>query len=230
MAAGGDGAPFTAIRVDDGAPVVDDGDSVSATVIAPGVHTVAFYARDAAGNVNDGADVNGRANAAPSTTTVRIDREPPAVVFAGSADPEDPELIEARVSDALSGPDPSRGQIAVRAAGSDGPYEPLPTVGAGGTLLARWASDDYPVGEYEFRATGYDAAGNAPPRTDARERLADGPAQPAQGAGDPHRRLRRPRSAIAPEHGAVPLRAERDLQRPPQGDLGLPARRQAGHA
>jgi hypothetical protein len=161
MKAGGDGAPFTAIRVDDGAPVVDDGDSVSAMVIAPGVHSVAFYARDAAGNVDDGADVNGRENAEPSATTVRIDRRPPAVVFAGSPDPEDPELIEARVSDLLSGPDPSRGQIAVRASGSDGPFEPLPTVAAGGMLFARWASDDYPVGEYEFRATGYDAAGNA---------------------------------------------------------------------
>jgi hypothetical protein len=161
MTAGGDGAPFTAIRVDDGAPVVDDGGSVSAAVIAPGIHNVVFYARDAAGNVDDGADVNGGENAEPSATTVRIDRRPPTVVFAGSPDPEDPELIEARVSDALSGPDPSRGQIAVRAAGSDGAYEPLPTVVAGGKLFAHWASDDYPVGEYEFRATGYDAAGNA---------------------------------------------------------------------
>ena len=42
-------------------------------------------------------------------------------------DPEDPELIEARVSDPLSGPDPSRGEIAVRAAGSTDPYEALPT-------------------------------------------------------------------------------------------------------
>jgi hypothetical protein len=161
MAATGDGAPFTAIRIDGGAPIISAGASARATVIAAGVHTVSYYARDAAGNINDGADANGRPNPPPATVPVRIDREPPAVVFAGSASPEEPELIEARVSDGLSGPDPSRGEIAVRAAGTSDPYEALPTVGAGETMLARWRSDDYPIGEYEFRVTGYDAAGNA---------------------------------------------------------------------
>jgi hypothetical protein len=161
MGASGDGAPFTAIRVDGGTPQVSAGSSTTTTVIADGVHTVAYYARDAAGNLNDGADVNGRTSEPPATVPLRIDRDPPAVVFAGSADPEEPELIEARVADALSGPDPSRGQIAVRRAGSGDPYTALPTVAAGETLVARWHSDEFPVGEYEFRATGYDAAGNA---------------------------------------------------------------------
>jgi hypothetical protein len=155
------GAPFTAIRIDGAPPTIAPGGSVTATVVAAGVHTISYYARDAAGNVNDGADSNGQANASPTTVPLRIDREPPAVVFAGSADPEDPELIEARVSDPLSGPDPSRGEIAVRAVGSTDPYEALPSFGAGDTLLGRWRSEDYPVGEYEFRVTGYDAAGNA---------------------------------------------------------------------
>jgi hypothetical protein len=157
--AGGD--PFTAIRIDGAPPIVAAGGSVTATVVAAGIHTIAYYARDAAGNLNDGADSNGRENAAPTVVPLRIDREPPAVVFAGSADPEDPELIEARVSDTLSGPDPSRGEIAVRAAGSTDPYEALPTFVAGDTLLGRWRSEDYPAGEYEFRVTGYDRAGNA---------------------------------------------------------------------
>jgi hypothetical protein len=161
MAATASGAPFTAIRVDGAPPVVAPGDSVTATVVAAGIHTVAYYARDAAGNVDDGADANGQANPTPATVPVRIDREPPAVVFAGSASPGDPEPIEARVADGLSGPDPARGEIAVRAAGSPDPFEPLPTVGAGETLLARWRSDDYPAGRYEFRVTGYDAAGNS---------------------------------------------------------------------
>jgi hypothetical protein len=161
MAPTAGGAPFTAIRVDGAPPVVAPGNSVSATVVAAGVHTISYYARDAAGNVNDGADTNGKENFVPTTVPLRIDREPPAVVFAGSADPEDPELIEARVSDTLSGPAPSRGEIAVRAAGSTDPYEALPTFGAGETLLGRWRSEDYPVGEYEFRVTGYDRAGNA---------------------------------------------------------------------
>jgi hypothetical protein len=155
------GAPFTAIRVDGAPPILAPGDSVTTTVVAAGVHTVSYYARDAAGNVNDGADSNGKENLMPTTVPLRIDREPPTVVFAGSANPEDPELIEARVSDPLSGPDPSRGEIAVRAAGSTDPYEALPTRGVGETLLGRWRSEDYPAGEYEFRVTGYDKAGNA---------------------------------------------------------------------
>jgi hypothetical protein len=161
MAPTAGGAPFTAIRVDGAPPTVAPGHSVTATVVAAGIHTVSYYARDAAGNVNDGADSNGQENPAPTTVPLRIDREPPAVVFAGSSDPQDPELIEARVSDALSGPDPGRGEIAVRAAGSTDPYEALPTFGAGETLLGRWRSEDYPVGDYEFRAIGYDRAGNA---------------------------------------------------------------------
>ncbi len=161
MAPLGDGEPFTAIQVDDGPPVVAAGNRAKAKVIADGAHTISHYARDAAGNVADGADANGRPNAAPETAQVRIDRDPPTVAFTGSADPDEPELIEARVADGLSGPDPARGVIAVRAAGSGDPYEPLPTVGAGETLIARWTSDSYPVGEYEFRVTGFDRAGNS---------------------------------------------------------------------
>jgi hypothetical protein len=161
MAPAAGGAAFTAIRIDDGPPIVAAGDSVRATVVSAGVHTIAYYARDAAGNIDDGADSNGEANTPPAILPLRIDREPPSVVFSGSASPEQPELIEARVSDALSGPDPARGEIAVRAAGSGGTYETLPTAVAGETLLGRWRSDDYPVGEYEFRVTGFDAAGNS---------------------------------------------------------------------
>ncbi len=160
MAATGDGVPFTAISVDGGPPKVSPGDSARTTVIAAGVHSIAYYARDAAGNVDDGADSNGQPNMAPATVPLRIDREPPTVVFAGSANPEEPELIEARVADDRSGPDPHRGQIAVRPAGSGDPYTALPTLAAGETLLARWHSDEFPVGRYEFRATAYDAAGN----------------------------------------------------------------------
>ena len=65
MAPTAGGAPFTAIRVDGAPPIVAPGDSVSATVVAAGVHTISYYARDAAGNVNDGADSNGQANPAP---------------------------------------------------------------------------------------------------------------------------------------------------------------------
>ena len=153
--------PFTAIRVDGGAPTSAPGASVTAAVITSGVHTVSYYGRDAAGNVADGAIVNGRFNRAPATTTVRIDREPPRLAFGAAQSPDDPELIEARAEDDLSGLDPSQGSIAVRRVGSGERFAPLPTQLAAGRLSARWNSSAYPTGEYEFRATAYDAAGNA---------------------------------------------------------------------
>jgi uncharacterized Zn-binding protein involved in type VI secretion len=154
------GGPFTAIRVDGGAPTIAPGASVSATVIASGVHTVAYYARDAAGNVADGATTNGRTNRSPATTVVKIDREPPRLAFAAAQDPQDPELIEARAEDRYSGLDSRRGSIAVRRVGSGERFAALPTQISAGTLRARWDSSAYPAGEYEFRATAYDAAGN----------------------------------------------------------------------
>jgi len=152
--------PFTAIRVDGGAPTAASGGSVSATVIESGAHSVAFYARDAAGNADDGGLVNGLRNRAPRTALVRIDREPPALAFAGAQDPAEPERIDATVADSLSGVDPATARIAVRPAGSGTPYEPLPTRLAGSGLSAHWSSEAYPPGDYEFRATVADEAGN----------------------------------------------------------------------
>jgi hypothetical protein len=155
---GQDGA-FTAVQVDGGLPTVSAGNSVSTTVIGDGIHRIAHYARDAAGNVNDGATRNGVRNLAPALATVRIDRDPPQVAFLNSQDPADPELIRALVLDRLAGP--TRGWIGVRAEGSGDRFQPLPTEEVSGRLLARWDSESYPPGRYEFRATGYDAAGNA---------------------------------------------------------------------
>jgi hypothetical protein len=161
VSTGSTGGPFTAIRIDGGTPTVAPGASVTATVIASGEHTVSYYARDVAGNVADGAIVNGRTNRAPTMTTVRIDREPPRLAFAAAQSPGDPELIEARAVDDLAGLDPSQGLIAVRRVGSGERFAPLPTQLAAGRLSARWNSSAYSAGEYEFRATAYDAAGNA---------------------------------------------------------------------
>lgn len=154
------GGPFTAIQIDDGAPAIAPGASVSTTVIASGVHTIAYYARDAAGNVADGATGNGSAHRPPATTTVRIDREPPRLAFAAAPNARDPELIEARAEDRYSGLDPGRGSIAVRRAGVGERFAALPTEVSAGTLRARWDSSAYPPGDYEFRATAYDTAGN----------------------------------------------------------------------
>ena len=158
---GGSGVqPLTAIRIDGGAPIVAPGDSVTTTVIDSGVHTVAYYARDAAGNVNDGGVSNGHLNHLPATAVVRIDREPPDVAFVAGQDPADPERLEARAVDSRSGIDPRRGSIEVRGAGTGRRFEPLPTEVTGDLFRARWNSSAYPAGEYEFRATAYDRAGN----------------------------------------------------------------------
>jgi hypothetical protein len=157
----GDGA-FTAIRVDGDAPTLSPGATASATVFTSGIHSVAYYARDAAGNVDDGATANGHAHDPPATVEVRIDRDPPRVAFLPESHTGDPELLEARVLDALSGPSESRGWIGVRAAGSRRAFDPLPTEnGPDGILRCRWNSDRYRQGEYEFEAVGYDRAGNS---------------------------------------------------------------------
>jgi hypothetical protein len=156
MVARGPTGPFTAISVDGGVPTVSDGDSVTTTVNGDGSHRVAFYARDSAGNVIDDSEQEKAA-----TETVRIDSIAPQVAFARSQDPGEPERIEATVADSLSGADPQRGAIAVRQLGSRQAFEPLPTTVSGDRLIAHWDSDSFPAGDYEFRATGYDVAGNA---------------------------------------------------------------------
>jgi hypothetical protein len=161
MQAAGAAGPFTAIRIDDDAPTTAAGSSVSASLIGEGVHTVTYYARDAAGNVNDGGMVGTPANSPPSTATVRIDRTPPSLAFVDAQRPAEPELIEARLSDSRSGPSRSDGRISIRRNVAGEQFEPLPTEISGPYLRTRWDSDAYPAGEYEFRATGYDVAGNS---------------------------------------------------------------------
>jgi hypothetical protein len=156
MSATGPNGPFTAIAVDGGAPAIAPGDTVSTWVSGSGVHQVSYFARDAAGNVDDGA-----LGPSPLTATVRIDEEPPGVLFAAAQDPAEPERIEATVGDSLSGPSPDRGSIRLRQAGTHTPFEELPTQVVGDRLVARWDSDSYPPGKYEFLAVGYDRAGNA---------------------------------------------------------------------
>ncbi|MGN6274614.1 MAG: carboxypeptidase-like regulatory domain-containing protein [Solirubrobacterales bacterium] len=151
------GDPFTAIAVDGNIPTRAGGDRASARVSGSGIHQLSLYGRDVAGNIADG-----QAGApAPKQATVKIDEEPPAVAFAARQDPSEPERIEAKVTDALSGPSGQHGSIAVRPLGSGARFEELPTSVEPGRLVARWGSDSYPPGNYEFRAIGYDLAGNA---------------------------------------------------------------------
>jgi hypothetical protein len=156
MAAAGPSGPITALGIDGGPPLVLPGNTASATVTGEGVHRIEFYGRDAVGNSGDGS----LPFAPPGAAAVRIDESGPTVRFA-AADPTDPERVEATVADPLAGPDPDRGQVEVRPVGSSSRFQPLPTDVDRGRLVARWSSDDYPRGAYEFRAIGFDAAGNS---------------------------------------------------------------------
>lgn len=157
MAPAGADGPFTAISVDGAMPKRGAGSEVGTVVAGDGVHTLAFWGRDWVGNSGD----PGQALAPPATAVVRIDGTDPEVAFARAQDPAEPERIEATVADGLSGPNPDRGSIGVRPANTDRAFEPLATTVAGDHLVAHWSSDDYPPGRYEFRATGFDRAGNS---------------------------------------------------------------------
>jgi hypothetical protein len=180
MAAAGPAGPRTAIAVDERAAVVALGDSATTTVSGDGVHRVAYWARDAAGNSSAGDD----RTPDPATALVRIDESPPQVLFARAQDPGERERIEALVSDSLSGPSGERGAIAVRQVGSGAAFKPLPTTDATGRLSAVWDSDSFPPGSYEFRATGYDQVGNSASstqRTDGARMILPNPLkQPAE--------------------------------------------------
>jgi hypothetical protein len=161
MAAAGPAGPLTAISVDGGAPATALGDTAATWVSGSGIHRVDAVARDAAGNTGGSFEGTG-----PPAALVRVDEDPPRVAFAPAQDPAEPERIEATVADALSGPSSSRGSISVRLAGTRARFEELPTRVAAGRLVARWDSDSYPPGKYEFQANAYDSAGNAASGTD----------------------------------------------------------------
>lgn len=157
MTAAGPGGPFTAIAVDGAPAQIAPGATAAATVVGSGLHRVTAFARDAAGNAADGA----AGAPEPETALVRIDEDAPSVQFSAAQDPNEPERIEAIVEDGLSGPSQSQGWIGIRQVGGHGQFEPLPTATSEGRLRAFWDSDSFPPGKYEFRAAGYDLAGNA---------------------------------------------------------------------
>ncbi len=153
MAASGPAGPVTALAVDGGVATVVPGGRAGATVHGDGAHLLTAYARDAVGNA-------GAADPGAARGTVWIDETPPRVSFQRGRDPAAPERIVALVADAFSGPSARRGWIGIRPAGASLPFQPLPTSVEPGRLVAAWDSDAYPRGSYEFRASGYDVAGN----------------------------------------------------------------------
>jgi hypothetical protein len=150
--AAGPNGPIASISVDGGIPTTAAGDSVTTTVRGDGSHRITYFGRDAVGNSGE---------TQPASATIGIDETPPQAAFARTQNPAEPERIEAMLTDFLSGPSPAAGSIGVRSADSAAQFEPIPTRVSGGRLTALWDSDAYPAGSYEFKATGYDAAGNS---------------------------------------------------------------------
>jgi hypothetical protein len=119
--------------------------STATTPFREGENAVSVCARDFPGNETC------------ETRTVNVDNIPPSLAFTNAQDPDDPELIQAVVSDATSGV--ASGQIYFRAAGEE-LWRPLETQLLGGALRARVDSTAVPPGTYQFRAVARDVAGN----------------------------------------------------------------------
>lgn len=165
-----DGEPVTVIRAEGNPARVFPGDSADLEVDEEGITRVQYWARDLAGNVNDGGLTEaGNVHEAPGEAFVRIDRRAPIVKVVGSRDPTDPELLTAMVRDSASGP--AHGAISFRRKGDPGEFTRLATTVRGETLTARLPSDELPRGRYEIRADATDRAGNAGASTDLGEPL-----------------------------------------------------------
>jgi len=161
-----DGFPVTVIRAGDNPAFVSPGPSATFTIADQGITRVDYWARDLAGNVNDGAITSdGDSHQRPGEAIVKIDRRPPSVEVEILSDPDDPELVKARVHDADSGV--GTGSISYRRAGGDLDFIDLETRRDGSTMIAHVPSDNLPAGSYEVQATAVDLAGNEATSTEA---------------------------------------------------------------
>jgi hypothetical protein len=111
-----------------------------------GSNTIAVGASDYAGN--EGPGWRG---------TVKVDNARPSIAFTNTQDPEDPELIKGPVADEHSGV--ARAKIYLRQLGTED-WQPLETRIESGEARARVDSAAVPKGDYEFKATVADIAGN----------------------------------------------------------------------
>lgn len=171
-----DPQPRTCLQIDDGEAQCQPGDSLTRVIASEGQHTLRYFARDLAGNVNDGgpdAEHPGKFNNPPRTASVRIDRSPPALAFAAARSADDPARIAVSATDALSGL--AGGSIEFRRQGSNQSWTALETTATADGLRGQ-VPDDLEPGRYEFRASATDRAGN----TGATSTRADGTAMVEQ--------------------------------------------------
>jgi len=150
--------PVTSIVSADGRRFDSPGDRTEMTIRQEGETVVEFFARDLAGNVNDGlTGPTGGRHPSPGSAVVRIDRTGPRLRLEAVGSPGDPELVRVRVEDSLSGV--TEGRIALTRSGG-GPATRLSTTLRNGRLEARIPSDDLPDGDYVISAEATDRAGN----------------------------------------------------------------------
>ncbi len=152
-----DPQPRTCLQIAPGGPICEGDDSVTEVISTEGDHQVRYFARDLAGNENNGQpDINGHTNNPPNTARVRIDKTPPQLAFTGRT-VDDPSRVTVSASDALSGV--ADGVIELRRSGSTSDWLALDTSVVGDSLSGN-VPDDLDPGLYEFRATATDEAGN----------------------------------------------------------------------
>ena len=154
------GDPVTVIEPAGQYPYTTPGSTAKFTIASEGTTIVKYWARDLAGNANDGGIApDGDRHRPPGSASVRIDTVAPSVEFISTRDPEDPELITATVIDRDSGV--RAGQISYRKAGLELAFTPVESAVKDGKILARLPSDDMGKGAYELKVESTDWAGNS---------------------------------------------------------------------
>lgn len=154
------GDPVTVIEPAEQSPYMSPGPSAKFTVANEGATVVKYWARDFAGNANDGGIApDGDRHRPPGSVTIRIDSVAPEAHFVKTIDRSDPEMVKAEVRDRDSGVKEAR--IAYRRAGVAGEFTPLSSQLRDGQVLARLPSDDLGEGAYELKIDSTDWAGNS---------------------------------------------------------------------
>lgn len=154
------GGPYVAVfapcPVSPGIGVLDAPMNTGGYPFVNGSNTLQICVEDFAGN-----------RPACTTRTVSVDNAPPALAFADTQDPDEPELVAVSVAEAHSGI--AEGAIHYRGVGATS-WRPLETVVSEDQLQASLESSALLPGDYEFQAEATDVAGNVGETT----RRADG--------------------------------------------------------
>jgi hypothetical protein len=144
-----DGQPLETVRGPAAAPDYHQAAHAAVSIAADGAHTLSFQAVDVAGN-----------GASHGAVSFKIDQTPPELVVFESQQASDPRLITVAASDRTSGL-ADGGLIQLRRiAPSEGDWQTLRTTREGDRYYAHVANGELPEGDYEFKATIPDQAGN----------------------------------------------------------------------